>query len=787
MKIPFHPRHTRSYVHMLAVLALLVMLVGQAPRSAAAAPVVVDLEFDSVGSGIKGSGFPAVMAETNLVEDNVSLSGGALNIQATGGDLVTGPNSQDNALSITPYTSSGSYTIGARLINPRFLYSSQSAGIYIGNSSQRFIRFTAGVGAKRTAGERLQLDVMDNGKLRSSTIPLPAGTFASITSLDLFLNIDHTGGGKITALYRIDSDASNAGQLATTRNFPRWLRQGNAGAVYAGVITTNRGAPALADLTVSFDWFRLTLAPQVVASVTGTKTVDKDGVGATVSPGDTLTYTIRVTNTGAGTNVQIADPIPVDTTYVADSATGGASYDPTNDRVTWSGSLGTGISAEFTFKVKINQAPLQSSTILNAAAMTYGGSNFPALLSASTIVGGVPDLSDATYTATPAVVGPNGTLTYVLTLLNDGTAAASNVTTLLTIPAGTTYVSGTVSASGGSQPVVDPSLTQIRWNLGSLAVNGTAMISFSVQVGNTFLNGAPIASLAVVQATGMLPNIETAQATYSVATSVAGSKTVDKAEVDPRDPLNNKLTYTITVFNNSGAPAAVRVVDPIPTDTGFVDGSLTLPAVGTASVNNGILTWSIPSLAAAQSATISFQVAVGALPLHSSVILNKAVLHNDTDGVQTLLSAATAVKGMPDLSDAVYTADPGTVGPNGVVTYALALLNVGTAAANNANVQLSLPAGTTLVGAPAATSGTVAYDGASTITWHANQVGLGGVVKISFQARVTGQFVNGAPIASQATIQCTNMQQAVKIAQAIFKQAGPVPPQYQIYLPLALR
>src|SRR5206468_8873122 len=133
-------------------------------------------------------------------------------------------------------------------------------------ANNQYIRFTAGKGSKGSNSERLQLDVLEsNGKLRSTTITLAPGTFASInSSLDLFLNIDHGGSGKITALYRIDSDDPNAGQLATSRNFPRWLRQGNSVSVYTGVITTNRGAPA--PITISYDWFRLTSDPQVVAS-----------------------------------------------------------------------------------------------------------------------------------------------------------------------------------------------------------------------------------------------------------------------------------------------------------------------------------------------------------------------------------------------------------------------------------------------------------------------------------------------------------------------------------------
>jgi uncharacterized repeat protein (TIGR01451 family) len=147
----------------------------------------------------------------------------------------------------------------------------------------------------------------------------PAGTLTSIhSSLDLFVTIDHVN-GRLTTLYRIDSDDPARVVQASARNLPRWLRlQGNTTsiAVYAGLLTTNRGA---SPIDVRFDWFRLSSA--VVANVSGYKSVNKDGVsnGQLVSPGDTLTYSITVTNNGTASILQVVDPIPSDTTYVAGS------------------------------------------------------------------------------------------------------------------------------------------------------------------------------------------------------------------------------------------------------------------------------------------------------------------------------------------------------------------------------------------------------------------------------------------------------------------------------------
>jgi len=788
-----HIRPAWQLMRVFALLALLVAaLAGYAPHAQAAPPTDTALEFDTPGT----SGFTTYLSGTTPPDGtNQQVSGGALRITTTSGDLppnggtAPSPTAQDNALAIT-YQSQGAYTIGARLLNPSvFQKPGQSAGIFIGQDSSNYIRFTLGVGSKRSSAPRLQLDVMDRGKLRSATIDLSPATLTAPT-IDLFLNVDHTGGGKLTALYRIDSADPNAGRLATSRNFPRWLRQIGPGSVYAGVISTSRSAPSI---EVDFDWFRLTLAPQVTPSLSATKTVNRDGItGPAVNPEDTLTYTISVTNnSNASVTVQVADPIPVDTTYVQGSATNGAAPDGSNSQVLWSTTIGSLQSASFTFQVKINPAPLQSSTILNTAALTSSAGGFPALLSASTLVNGVPDLSGSDYSAAPASVGKNGQITYTLNLLNDGPGIANNATAQLILPTKTTYVQGSAHASSGSL-LLDPSHTLLTWSAaGPLAVNGTAAISFTVQASGSFINNEPIISQAIVQADGELPSIATAQALFVDALSVAGvsgTKTVDKAEADP----GATLSYTITVVNNASTPAnsLLSLVDPIPQDTAFVSSSI--PTVGSASYDsaNKRVNWEIGTLGAGQSATLSLQVTINQLPLHSALVVNKAVLTNPAVSVpQTLLSAATVVRGVADLSNSSYNASPVNVGTNGVVTYALNLLSNGTAAASAATAQLTIPnvPGVTFVANSAtASSGNIVPAG-SQLNWSAGgPLPIGALVKISFQMKVTGTPTNGVAIPSTATVQASGTLPTVLATKATYGTIGQAP-NNPVYVPIIVR
>jgi uncharacterized repeat protein (TIGR01451 family) len=786
-------RRHRAFAQFVVLLLLVAAIAGYAPRALAAPLAPVALEFMGGAGGIADSGFTTVLLNTRPADlSKLTLdptSSGKLTIQSTAGDLPPNGTAQDNALAVV-YDSQGSYTIGARLLAPLLFNSTyQSAGIFVGKDQNNYIRFSAGVGSRRSNAQRLQLDVMDHGKLRSSTIALPAGTFGGIhQSLDLFLNIEHNG-GKLTALYRIDSDDPNGGSLATTRNFPRWLR-GSNNTVYGGVVTTSRGA--LSAVAFSFDWFRLTLAPQITPSIVGTKTVDKDGLSSKVNPGDTLTYTISVKNNGPATSIQVSDPLPVDTVYVPGSATGGAIYDSANNRVTFQlGTLGTGQTATFSFQAKINPAPLQSSTIQNMATLTYGSSAFPALLSASTLVAGTPDLSGSIYAASPAQVGPNGLVTYTLTLQNDGPGVASNATAQLTVPAGTTYVQNSASASSGNL-TIDGSLTTLNWAAaGPLAADSTVTISFTTRVTGPFLNNEPIVSQAIVQADAALPSIEAAQALFVDTTSVgpvSGSKEVDKAEVN----LGDTLTYTITVANTDAAAATnLDVVDPLPQDVTYVGGSLTTPAIGTAAYDSATrrVSWQIPTLGATQVVTLSLKATVNQL-LHSSVILNKAVLTNPNVAVpQTLLAASTVVRNVADLSDSTYTASPASIGANGTVTYTLNLLNSGTAAASGATAHLTIPsvAGAALVpGSAKASSGSISQAGGQ-LDWTANgPMPVGTLVKISFQAKLTSTPANGTIIPSSASLQATGTLPTILTARTSYNELVQAP-EHRLLLPIIIR
>ena len=110
-----------------------------------------------------------------------------------------------------------------------------------------------------------------------------------------------------------------------------------------GVVPTTPITPSAIPTTT------LTPTPTPAPNVVLTKSADKTAV----VPGDTITYTLTYQNTGTADaqNVVITDTIPVGSTYIVGSATGGGSINGT--QISWTlPSLATGIGGSVSFQVQ---------------------------------------------------------------------------------------------------------------------------------------------------------------------------------------------------------------------------------------------------------------------------------------------------------------------------------------------------------------------------------------------------------------------------------------------------
>ncbi|MEZ4862445.1 MAG: GEVED domain-containing protein [Caldilineaceae bacterium] len=333
-----------------------------------------------------------------------------------------------------------------------------------------------------------------------------------------------------------------------------------------------------------------------------------------------------------------------------------------------------------------------------------------------------------------SVVNPGGVIEYSITLVNSGNAPANGVTMVDPIPAGTSYVAGSATATA---PTVDDSNpAQIKWT-GNIPAGGSVTIKFKVRVSQDIACDAVLRNRAELHdAAGAL----LLDATAFVKINCPGQPILDikkHANVTSVVP-GDDIEYTVTIVNGgTGAASGVVMIDPIPTGTTYMAGTATAtaPTVGYDNANNWIKwTGNIP---AGGSVTITFKVRVDEKIECGASIFNKAQLVNANNEPILASDVRVAVECPKPILEMRKSANVATVLPGGVIEYTIVVANSGTGPANGVSVIDPIPAGTTYVAGSAASSApTVGYDNANNwIKWTGN-IPAGGNVTITFKVTV---------------------------------------------------
>jgi uncharacterized repeat protein (TIGR01451 family) len=329
----------------------------------------------------------------------------------------------------------------------------------------------------------------------------------------------------------------------------------------------------------------LTYAPLLGSS---TKTVVDDD-GGLLDPGDTLTYTITLANSGnrAGTISLVDDLPPAVESFTLLTPVAGTTFTPPpagangTGRLDVSGLLLTaGASVQIRFRVAVKADAADGTVIQNAAALSVAErpEENRTLSSAALTVFARPDLTSFTK----AVSDPNGgavvpgdTLVYTLSLTNTGNRAATATAITDVVDANLSNV--LVLSGGGTFAAATRTIT---WTVGSVAVGATVTVAFSAQVVLPLDNGTTIANQATVDSAEVPPpepsddpttaaNNDPTVVTVVSAPDLGGTtKTVTDLNGAPFRP-GDVVEYAITVPNSGTANASGVVV------TDVVDANLT--------------------------------------------------------------------------------------------------------------------------------------------------------------------------------------------------------------------
>jgi uncharacterized repeat protein (TIGR01451 family) len=223
---------------------------------------------------------------------------------------------------------------------------------------------------------------------------------------------------------------------------------------------------------------------------TSTLTADRN----VVDSGGTMTYTLTLDNDGWETvTAHLSNTLPVEINYVPNTLSPTAAvYDPATRRVSWDGNLPAGEMLIVNYQASVD--PLPSGTIIsNAATLGYDEHSIAFDRWTRTWVD-IADLSASTMEVDKATARPGDDLFYTITLHNLGFAAASPASLVNPIPEHTTYISDSLSISGGGTGVEDEGV--ITWS-GPIDVGSSVTITYGVTV-NARSTGFTITSRATV-------------------------------------------------------------------------------------------------------------------------------------------------------------------------------------------------------------------------------------------------------------------------------------------------
>lgn len=460
--------------------------------------------------------------------------------------------------------------------------------------------------------------------------------------------------------------------------------------------------------------------------------------------GDSIVYTMDVSNTGnLSGNLILLDSIPAGTTFIENSVNVGGNPQPGSSPVTGIavGIIAPGATTRVTFGVVITSLPTPQQ-ISNQSDATYtfvteDGRQLSGTAISNSVTFPVSAPNVAVAKSTPSTVAAVGdTVTYTVTIQNNGIETVNNVLFSDPIPAGSSFVPGSVVVNGTTIATANPS-SGIA--LASLAPSAVTTVSFSVIV-----NTIPVPATLSNQASVSFTSGSFSGTSFSSIVEIPVSQPIIDVVKSANDNLvtvGQTLTYTLVVTNSGNYAAQVNVTDNIPAGTSLLPNSVLVNNFPQAGVDPST---GIPTgvLEPGGTTTVLFSVVIDTLPLDQQLsnqgtasfaftlpdgrTLNGSAVSN-TVNIPVSAPNLTVVKSSP--STAVSIGD--------VITYTTIVTNTGVDAVNNAVFTDPLPTSTAFV------AGSVTVDGVTRTGVNPSSgvaigtIAPGASVNVSFNVTVT--------------------------------------------------
>jgi len=453
------------------------------------------------------------------------------------------------------------------------------------------------------------------------------------------------------------------------------------------------------------------------------------GGPASVTAGQTVTYTVSVSNNGSApaAAVLVTDPTPAGLTFVSNT---GACATPFPCNV---GNIAIGGSATITSTFSIPSGYLAPDPVVNtASATTTTPSSNPGDDSASAS-SAVTTSADVAVTRTgPATATPGAPVSYTVTVTNNGPSDAAGVQVTDSVPAGLTFTSNTGACT-----------TAYPCALGTIPAGVTRTITSTYSLAAAYTTD-PLAASSAVSATTTDPTAANNTSTASTPLAVRSDVRVTKIGPATVTPGGN-VAYTIDVINDG------------PSDATGVTANDTAPAGVTFVSNTGACTTAFPcalgAIAAGSRKTFVATFSVADSYRTPDPLVNTATAASTTTDPDATNNTATAPSSVTPSADVgVSISGPPSIVPGQTADYTITVTNGGPSSADGVSATVAAPAGFTFVSNTGAC--TTAFPCAL------GSIASGGTRTFTARYSVAAGYTTPDPATSTATVSATTADPA---------------------------
>ncbi|GAB3938675.1 hypothetical protein GCM10027614_19200 [Micromonospora vulcania] len=419
---------------------------------------------------------------------------------------------------------------------------------------------------------------------------------------------------------------------------------------------------------------------------------------ATAVPGQTVGYTVTLTNSGTApyTAISVANSLASvlsDATYNGDAVTSAGTLGFAGTTLTWSGDLAVGAVVTITYSVVVLSPDPGNKIMVNTLQSTAVGSSCTTTTQApgctSTVLVLTPALTINKSTTAVAAL-PGTAVPYTLTITNSGQVdyTATSVDDDLTDVLDDAAYNADASATAGTLSYAAPVLT---WT-GDLAVGATVTVTYTVTVDNPVVGDDVLTNVASSAAAGANCPVGGTDPRCTVAvavvdeTQLAFTKTASAASAT----VGSVVTYTVVVSNSGLTPYLGATFDDSLADVlgnAVYNNDASAGGVGTISYAPPVLSWT-GDVPAAGSVTITYTVTVQPLSGDNrmvNTVVSSAENNNCAAGSIDPRCTAQVTVAQVTITN---TADMATVLPGGTVVLTTTITNDGGTAYFGAVVNL---------------------------------------------------------------------------------------------------